>query len=235
MNHIGNIEKHVTALKEEVEKLTEYHSTYNVVMPEILSLMDKLFEEPSIKSLSNYVHLSNIYYEPIKDMINPGNFKQLKREIQLPGVYDPPSVRNKRVPGANSKKKTSPKKKTAKTTDAAAQTNMINLDFYSTTGTINSNDTTSEPAISEQDENSYYSIAVGNDLYYYETNTNIVYDDCKQNVGRIDSSAMYIGSDKYKFKEVRVHERDDDYISLDGEVTYNKILDDNLNIGIISV
>jgi hypothetical protein len=45
MNHISLIEKHAAQLKEEVEKLTEYKTTYSEVLPEIMSLLDKLFEE----------------------------------------------------------------------------------------------------------------------------------------------------------------------------------------------
>jgi len=224
MNHIGNIEKHVNALKDEVEKLTEYRTTYDAVLPEIANLLDKLFEEPSIKALSNYVHLNNIYYQPIKDMINPGSFKQIVRETQLPGIYDPPSMRNKRIPGANSKKKTSPKKKTTK------------IETENTNETSSIIKTTTDNALeSNQDENSYYSIIVDDNIYYYETNTHIVYDEYKQNVGKINSDGMHINTNEYKFKEVHVHERDDDFISIDGEASYNKILDDNLNIGIICI
>jgi hypothetical protein len=191
-------------------------------------------------------------------MINPSSFKQISREIQLPGIYDPPSMRKKQT----TKKKVAPKKndsnmdtgdkdktsvdKTSVDKTSVDKTSVDKTSVDKTSVDKTSVDKTSvgktsvlptdvDTSVDKTDvesDNVYYVIKYNNNKYYYETITNNIYDDYRNVVGKLTEYGVQTGDSEHKFKSVDVYMRDDDYITIDGLTSYNKILDDNLNIGL---
>lgn len=61
--------------------------------------MDELFDRADIKALSDYSLLKREYHNRIYQLFDPINFTQLIVESTLPGIYDAPSDRKKKIAG----------------------------------------------------------------------------------------------------------------------------------------
>ena len=96
-NIIKIIEKHIKELHANVEELEQFKETYLKVIPEIKTILVDLFNRDEIKELKTYTMLKNEYHDRILALFNPKNFTQLIVETSLPGIYDAPSERYKKI------------------------------------------------------------------------------------------------------------------------------------------
>lgn len=98
MNHFKNIDKHLETLKQKHEELLEFQETYSKVQREVTALVKKLFEETTLKRSKKGKELKENYHDKILDLLKKENYTQLVVETHMPGIYDPPGLRSKKLP-----------------------------------------------------------------------------------------------------------------------------------------
>ena len=98
MNHFKIIDKHLETLKKECQELTEFHETYSKVQKEIIVLIKSLFEEPTFSKTKKGKEIKDKYHDKILSLLKKSNYTQLVVETHVPGIYDPPKLRSKKLP-----------------------------------------------------------------------------------------------------------------------------------------
>lgn len=102
MTHsLKTIENHLKDLSKEVADLEQFKEIYQKVIPDVKALIDELFDRDDIRALPEYSTLKWEYRDRIHKIFDPINFTQLIVETTLPGIYDAPGDRKKKIAGVN--------------------------------------------------------------------------------------------------------------------------------------